>query len=111
MHVLNAFPVPRPATDDPLRTRIVEIAGRLAAVDDRYRDWARAVGVPIGSAQELATKNDLVAELDAVVAHLYGLDRDDVGHVFETFHRGWDYEPRLTAVLAHFDRWATGDGR
>jgi len=111
MHVLNAFPVPRPAAADPLRTRVVEIAGRLAAIDHRYVDWAVQVGVPVGSANEPATKNDLIAELDAVVAHLYGLDRDDVAHVFQTFHRGWDYEPRLAAVLAHYDRWATGDGR
>ena len=40
-------------------------------------------------------RQDLIAELDAVVALLYGLSRPDVEHIFATFHRGWDYRPRL----------------
>jgi hypothetical protein len=106
--LLNAFPIPRPPLGNPFRRRAIDIAGRLAAVDDRYADWAAEVGVPVGSVTDEATKQDLIAELDAVVSHLYGLDRDDVIHIFETFHRGWNYQPRLTAVLAHFDRWAAG---
>ncbi|MCZ7531728.1 MAG: hypothetical protein M5U31_16195 [Acidimicrobiia bacterium] len=47
-------------------------------------------------------KSDFIAELDAVVAHLYGLDERDVRHIFETFHEGWDPQQRLDAVLAHF---------
>lgn len=104
-HILNAFPVPRPNADDPLRGRVIDIAGRLAAVDSRYTHWAAQIGVPVGSVTDEATKTDLVAELDAVVALLYGLDRSDVEHVFGTFHRGWAYQDRLTAVLTHFDAW------
>ena len=70
------------------------------------RDWAAEVGVPVGSVTDEATKDDLIAELDALVAHLYGLGRSDVEHIFATFHRGWDYAARLAAVLAHYDRWA-----
>jgi hypothetical protein len=104
--LLNTFPVPRPAAGNPLLQRVVEIAGRLAAVDQRYAEWALAVGVPVGSVTTQEAKDDLIAELDAVVAHLYCLDRADVEHIFETFHRGWDYQGRLGAVLAHYDRWA-----
>lgn len=103
---LKSFPVPRPPGDDPLRQRVVEIAGRLAAVDQRYAGWASEVGVPVGSVTSQQAKDDLIAELDAVVAHLYGLDRADVEHIFATFHRGWAYQGRLAAVLAHYDRWA-----
>jgi hypothetical protein len=45
----------------------------------------------------------MLAELDALVAHLYGLTRSDVEHIFESFHRGWNFEPRLQRVLAYFD--------
>lgn len=68
---------------------------------------AAEVGVPAGSVTDQETKDDLIAELDAVVGHLYGRSREDMEHVFETFHRGWDYRPRLAAVLAHYDRWAS----
>jgi hypothetical protein len=104
--LLSAFPIPRPNEDDSRRRRVVEIAGTLAAMDNRYAGWAAEVGVPVGSVRDGTTKDDLIAELDALVGHLYGLGRSDVEHIFATFHRGWDYGPRLAAVLAHYDRWA-----
>jgi phenylpyruvate tautomerase PptA (4-oxalocrotonate tautomerase family) len=103
-HLFNSFPIPRPDRDDPLRRRVEEIAGRLAATDDRFQQWADAVGVPVGSVTSEDEKQDLIAELDAVVAKLYGLDEEDVVHIFETFHDTWDYQPRLQAVLEHFRR-------
>ncbi|MBA2278577.1 MAG: hypothetical protein H0W06_12525 [Chloroflexia bacterium] len=100
--LLGSMPVPAPDRSDPRRLRVIEIAGRLAAVDGRYFEWASAVGVPVGSVDD-AEKPELIAELDALVSHLYGLKRDHVAHVFETFHRGWNYAPRLKKVLGYFD--------
>ena len=97
-------PIPRPHADDPRRLRVIEIAGRLAAVDARYQAWADAVGVPVGSVTSAALKDDLIAELDALVAHLYGLNRSQLCHIFATFHRGWAYQPRLAQVLSFYDQ-------
>lgn len=108
--VLNALPIPAADSSNPLRRRVVEISGRLAAVDGRYNDWASAVGVPVGSVTDEDTKTDLIAELDAVVALLYGLDVDDVTHIFETFHRGWRYQEPLAAAMSHLDAWKTRGG-
>lgn len=101
----NPLPIPRPPRSAPLWQRAVALSGRLAAPDDRFADWAAAVGVDHGPlpAEE---KQDMIDELDAVVAHLYGLSSDQLTHIFETFHEGWDFQPRLTAVLAHFARLA-----
>ncbi len=96
------MPVPSPERSHPGRLKTVEIAGRLAAVDDRYADWAAEVGVPVGSVKSEAEKDDLIAELDACVARMYGLTEEELTHVFETFHHGWDYRPRLERVLGHF---------
>ena len=103
-HVLNPFPIPRPHHSDRLRQRTVAIAGRLACPDDRFAGWAAAVGVECGPLAETA-KLDLIHELDAVVAHLYRLTEDHVRHIFETFHEGWDFGPRLEAVLDFYRRW------
>ena len=105
-YILNNFPIPDADIDsDPVGARVVEIAGRLAAVDERYAEWAAEVGVPVGSVRDEATKQDLICELDACVAHLYGLDESDLAVVYETFHEGKDYSDHHAAVLEHFRRW------
>ncbi len=106
--ILNPFPVPRPLTTDKRWARVVSLAGRLACPDDRFSQWAESVGVECGPINS-DEKNDMIYELDAVVAHLYGLSADQLTHIFGTFHEGWDYEARLAAVLKHFDAW-TGRG-
>ncbi len=103
--VLNALPVPQYVPGTAIADRIVHIAGQLAAVDERYTDWATAVGVKAGSVTDPFEKQTLIAELDALVAHSYDLTRAQVEHVFATFHRGWNHEDRLAAVLEHYDTW------
>ncbi len=104
-HILNSFPIPRPGRDDTLRQRVVDLAGRLASQSDEYDDWADAVGVDYGPLAD-DEQMELIHELDAVVAHLYGLTREHVEVIFETFHDNWNHEPRLDAVLDHYDEWA-----
>ncbi len=98
---LNPFPVPRSSRDDAGWQHVVALAGRLACPDDRFAAWAEAVGVGCGplAADE---KDDMIHELDAVAARLYGLNEAQLVHIFETFHEGWDYSARLDAVLRHF---------
>jgi hypothetical protein len=104
-YLVNSFPIPRSEDDDNLRQRVIEISGRLAAADNRYADWAEAVGVEYGPLDE-DTKQEKIYELDAVVAHLYGLSREHIEVIFETFHDGWDYEERLERVLDYYVDWA-----
>ena len=103
--IINPFPIPRPARDNPLWQRVVALAGRLACPDERFAEWAKAVGVAHGPlpADE---KEDRIHELDAVAAHLYGLSEKQLAHVFDTFHEGRDYSSRLNGVLRHFRAWA-----
>lgn len=103
--LLAPSPVPRPDFDSPLGARLVQVAGRLAAVDARYADWAAEVGVEVGTATSSPVKDDLVDELDALVALLYELTPEQVEHVFATFHRGWNYAARLERVLAYYEQW------
>jgi hypothetical protein len=99
--------IPR-ATDltSGLAGRVARVAGRLAAADERFAQWAKTVGVKHGSVPE-DEKQDMVAELDGLAARLYGLSERQLVHVFETFHEGWDYGLRLNAVRRHFWAWAS----
>ena len=103
---IRLLTVPDPGEGHPLRDRVVEIAGRLAAVDERFADWAAAVGVLVGSANDADTKADLIAELDACVAHLYGLDSDDLAVLYSTFDakRPDRYAEHHARVLVHYRR-------
>jgi hypothetical protein len=104
-HILYGLRVPRPGKESELRQRVVEIAGRLAAEDDRYKEWGDAIGVECGSLDK-DEQLYLVYELDAIVAHLYNLSSEQVEVIFETFHRGWNYRQRLDQVLEHYESWA-----
>lgn len=100
--ILNLFPIPRPPRSDPHWQRAVSLAGRLAAPDDRFADWAQAVGVAHGPLDE-ATKQAMIEELDAVVARLYGLSPDQLAHIFDTFH-DWPREEERRVWTARRDR-------
>ena len=83
--------------------RVVQLSGSLACPDERFADWARPLVLirPL----EPDDKQDKIYELDALVAHLYGLSEPQVVHIFETFHEGWHYEARLNDVLKHYHAW------
>ena len=100
--VFNSLSVPLPPKNSPHKAELQILAARLAAVDDRYADWAKQAGVTVGSVKTEDEKQDIIHRIDALSAHLYGLDETDLQTIFETFHKGWDYKPRLNAVLEHF---------
>lgn len=102
-HLFNGFPVPDPGRENPIRRRVEEVAGRLAAADDNFRWWADEVEVPVGSVTA-AAKPELLAELDAAVALLYGLGETDLTVIYDTFHEGADYTQHRDRVLAHYRR-------
>lgn len=106
--IFKALPIPDVQIDEisDVVSRLVEISGRLATPGDRFTDWAREVGVSVGSVKSEAEKQDLIQELDACVAHLYGLDEDDLEVLYGTFHEKADYSGYHAAVLEHFRRLA-----
>ncbi|AXV09964.1 hypothetical protein DVS28_b0194 (plasmid) [Euzebya pacifica] len=102
-YVLDDFAVPWPTNPDhPGRRRVVEIATRLAAQTPDYTEWAKPLGhepEPVSAADTA----ELLVELDATVARLYGLTRDDLTHLYATFHPTGGHEAFGQKVIAHFD--------
>lgn len=109
--ILNDLPVPRLDLANPLVRELIEVSGRLAAFDKRYLSWAAAVGVAVGSLQSSEERADAIARVDALAAHLYGLSREQLIHVFEHFQRGWNFELRLKRTMEHFEAIGAGDDR
>jgi hypothetical protein len=85
-------------------------------VDKRLLAWSKAVGVECGPL-DANTKHGMICELDAVVAHAYGLTEAHLRHIFETFHDGWapgttadhptlgDYDRRLKTTVDYYKAW------
>ena len=104
--ILNPLPVPRPERDHPLRQRAIEIAGRLSAHDYRLEAWAKKVGVQCGEPDPVEKRN-MIFELDAVVALLYGLNEVQLKAIFRTFHHdgtvdGEPWEARFNAAMEYY---------
>ena len=83
--IFNPLPIPRPDRSNSLWQRSIELSGRLACPDDRFATWAKTVGVNFGPLDP-DDKQNKINELDAIVAHLYGLTEPQLVHIFETFH-------------------------
>jgi hypothetical protein len=103
--VLYPSRIPYLAIDTPIGRRLVELSGKLAAVDARFDKWASDLGVPVASLKASDERERAICEIDALVSLAYGLDKSQVMHVFASFHRGWDYEPRLEMVLEYYEEW------
>ena len=107
-HFVNAFPVPE-GIETRLGVRCIELAASLSAQEPRLQAWAAKASRDFKqlSAADVPAR---LAELDAVVAHLFGLSREQLSYIYSSFHRGWDttkpdYVDRLSQALTHFDKW------
>ena len=103
--ILNPFPVPRPSRDDLTWKQVVSIAARLACPDERFAQWADSAGVAYGPIQP-DEKKEMMYQLDALIAHLYGINERQLIHIFETHRKGWDYQGSLDGVLRYYRDWA-----
>ena len=104
--LLSSMPIPEFNPSDNRQIRLIELAGRLSAQDERFSEWAAEVGVPIGRFSD-DEREGFMIEIDALVADIYGLNASQLEVIFQTFHRGWAFQDRLNRTLEHFKslRW------
>ena len=84
---MNQIPMPRLIEGDDSFAGIVERAAKLICTAPEYDDLAKEVG--IGSHKKGVTnpaeRQQLRAELDAIVAHLYGITEEELAHILDAF--------------------------
>lgn len=87
LYYLYQLPIPRlPQTDKTFKT-IVKRAAKLVCVSSEFDALAKDVGLR-GSQDGITDDKErarLRAELDGLVAHLYGLSEDEFAHVLASF--------------------------
>jgi hypothetical protein len=87
MFYVYQVPVPRLTNKDPALAPIVNRAAKLICTTPEFDDLAREVG--LGSHKNGVTnpaeRAKLRAELDGMIAHLYGLTEEEFIHILSTF--------------------------
>lgn len=128
LFLMKSLPVPRLAAGDAMFDALVTRAARLVCTRAEFADlWASVMGsawpgVPhppapspqtgegeqSGPVVEAGARQALRDEIDALVAHLYGLSRDEFEHILRTFPLVFpptpEGEARLAALLGAYDR-------
>lgn len=101
--ILNSLPVPENALH---AERLADLAGRLSCVDERYADFADRVGLDHGllSVEE---RREAEAEIDALVAHAYGLDAEQLRVVLRDFNERAVGAEQRERILDHHRRAST----
>jgi hypothetical protein len=87
MFYLYQLPIPRLTSKDLAFTHIVERAAKLICTTPEFDELAKEVG--LGSHKNGAIdpkeRAQLRADLDGMIAHLYGLTEEEFAHILSTF--------------------------
>jgi hypothetical protein len=98
------MPVPRLQEGDPVFEQLVTRAAKLICTRSEFDKLGRDVGFnPQPAAHDEAERSQIRAEIDAIVAHLYGITEDELRHILGTF----PIVPAATKglVLETFQNW------
>ena len=93
------FPLP----DNTPWQSIGSLAARLSCVDERFTDFAAEAGVECGPLTDVQ-RSDMRAEIDALVAHAYGLTEDELRFIFTDFTENAVSPAYRKLVLEKFER-------
>ncbi len=114
LFVIKQLPLPRLTPGTPYFNAIVPRAARLTCTTADFADlWQTVMGEPWDTAKGATAQADrqrLRDELDALVAHLYGLSREDFAHILGAFPLVFPDdeagEKKKATLLAAYDAFA-----
>ena len=86
-NLIHLLPVPSPVTSGAAFRAVVSRAARLICTTPEFDDLAKSVGLKghQDGATDPTERAKLRAELDGLVAHLYGLSEEEFTHILGTF--------------------------
>jgi predicted type IV restriction endonuclease len=123
LFLMKSLPIPRLTPGNPYFDALVPRAARLTCTRPEFADlWQEVMGKKWQESDGATSPTDrqrLRDEIDALVAHLYGLSREDFEHILGTFplvfpddQAGQDKKGALLAVYDEFEGvvegWARG---
>jgi hypothetical protein len=104
IHFMKAFPVPD-GIDSDLGRQLIQNVYSLIPDEIKYKEWRSALLKSIGEVKESRNKEEVMFEIDALIAVLFGLNDKQLAYIFDNFQRGWDSEDRKQKTLTLFNYW------
>jgi hypothetical protein len=108
-HIFNGLPIPNLHKSSVIYQRIISLVAALTQATNENNEWVESLNTEFEMLKSDASKEMAQYEIDALIAIAYGLDNSDITHIFNTFHKTWDYIPRLTQVLNFSKKWIEAD--
>ena len=109
--ILNGLSFPSP--ENTPWHRIGKLAARLSCVGERFSDFAAGAGIECGSLTD-AERDGMRAEIDALVAHAYGITSDELRFIFTDFTENAVSSAYRSLVMDKFEevaaRWLADAG-
>jgi hypothetical protein len=103
-HIAHGLPVPWDGLETNLGNQLINLVfsrlSKISTVADWTDQLAEAGALDLGEMSDV----DFEAKVHGTASALYGLDEEQVRHIFETFHVGSDYGPLLQSTLTEFER-------
>jgi hypothetical protein len=81
---VEQLPLPRLNDGNTFYEEIVKRVARLTAITEEYEKFAEEMSVKLGPLQE-SERQEMIAEINAIVALLFGLNLEDLKHILSTF--------------------------
>jgi hypothetical protein len=111
LFLMKSLPIPRPTSGDRFFDALVPLAARLVCTRPEFAGlWESVMGEAWSESSGVtdpAGRQALRDEIDALVAHLYGLSRGDYDHILGTFPLVFPPDAvgaaRRAAALAAYD--------
>ena len=94
---LDSLHIPRLTEKDAYFKKLVELSAKLTCIGKEFDDLADEIGIPRGGITDKQERWKIQGEIDAIVAHIYGLNPKEFEHVLSTFTTGRNQE-RLLAL-------------
>ena len=86
--------IPRIKEGDLFFNELVKLSASLSCTGTVFNDLADEIGIPRGGVKDQNERWQLQAEIDAMVAHIYGLTKEEYAHVLSTVTTGRNEERR-----------------
>ena len=88
--------IPRLTEKDSSFNKLVKKSAQLTCIGKEFNKLADEVGIPRGGVKNEKRRWKIQAEIDAIVAHIYGLTQKEYEHILGTFTTGNNVERRET---------------